>query len=467
MSETGLTAAILRFVREADTGAAGPVVAERALLCVLDTVGCILAGSASELEEPLGAFLASEETARGRHVVAGTAARLAPELAAMVNGSFGHALDYDDTLSMMPAHPSTVVLPALFAASDDATSGAALLDAYIVGIEVGAKIGLGISNSHYRRGFHATGTLAIFSAVAALARLLRLDEAVAAHALGIAASMASGVRCNFGTMTKPFHAGWAAHNAVMAVRLARCGMSAHTAALEAEAGFVAAYGTEQADMRRTVEGLANPWVFERPGIALKKYPCIYALHRPIDALIALRAKYALTPENTALIECRVAPGVFRPLLKHPARTGLEGKFSMEYVLAVAAVDGVYDLNTFTDANVARPEIAAVLPKVRGLEDERCIAEEADPKAKSAGTLGFVEVTVRRTDGAGETVRVDKPTGSPEKPLGMGDIADKFRGCATFAGLSVPQADGLFAAWRALSAAPSVPPLIEMLAKEPR
>src|SRR5262249_30646200 len=152
-------------------------------------------------------------------------------------------------------------------------------EAYVIGIEAGAKIGLGISNAHYRRGFHATGTLGIFSAVAALARLWKSSPDQTRIAFGIAASMASGLRSNFGTMTKPFHSGWAAHNAVVAFQLARAGMTAHPGTLEHEAGFVAAYGTDQSDMTRTLEGLASPWVFDKPGLALKKYPCIYALHR--------------------------------------------------------------------------------------------------------------------------------------------------------------------------------------------
>src|SRR3546814_807885 len=257
----------------------------------------------------------------------------------------------------------------------------------MVGIEVGGRVGLGMSNAHYRRGFHATGTLAIFSAVAALARLTRADEQTAAMAFGIAGSMASGLRCNFGTMTKPFHAGWAAHNAVVAMRLALAGMSANVEVFDVEAGFVDAYGTDQSDMQRTVEALGNPWVFASPGLALKKYPCIYALHRPIDALLALRAKYSLTPENTDLIECRVAPGVFRPLLKKRPKTGLEGKFSMDYVLAVAVVDGIYDLASFTDAAVRRPEIARAMEKVRGIEHPRCLGDEPDPKSRARKRVG--------------------------------------------------------------------------------
>lgn len=460
---TDLTSALSRFILETPAAAIPPDVFEKASACIVDTVGCILAGSNSEVRDPLKRFL-DQDSEPGNHVVAGSSARTSAARAALVNGTFGHALDFDDVLSMMPAHPSTVVLPALFAAAGDAT-GAEVLDAYVVGVEVGAKLGLGISNAHYRRGFHATGTLAIFSAVAALCRLLKVDEATLRATFSIASSMASGVRCNFGTMTKPFHAGWAAHNAVQALALARAGMTAHPSALEAKSGFVDAYGTEQSDMARTVEGLANPFVFLSPGLALKKYPCIYALHRPIDALIDLHARLELNPENVDLIECRVAPGVFRPLLPKLPQTGLEAKFSMDYVLAVAAIDARYDLAAFEDAAASRPILRQLYRKVQKVEDPRCLGDERDAKSRSAGTLGFVEVTVRRTDGVGETVRVDKPRGSPEKPLTWDDLREKFSDCAHHAGLPASRAALLFDGWRRLDKAPAVGPLVAMMAKD--
>jgi 2-methylcitrate dehydratase PrpD len=265
-------------------------------------------------------------------------------------------------------------------------------------------------------------------------------------------------------MTKPFHAGWAAHNAVEAVTLASCGVTAHLAAFEAKAGFVEAYGTEQSDMTRTIAELASPFVFASPGIALKKYPCIYALHRPIDALIDLRAKLALTPENLDLIECRVAPRVLQPLISKIPQTGLEAKFSMDYILAVGAVDARYDLSTFTDSAATRPILKEVYPRTRKIEDPRCLGTEIDERSRSSGTLGFVEVTVRRKDGAQETLRVDKPRGSPEKPLSWDDLREKFFDCVRYAGFAPEIVPKLFDGWRRIADAASVAPLIEMLAK---
>ncbi len=461
---TKLTEAFADFVTLTPSSAIPAAAFDRAAKCIVDTIGCILAGSASEVREPMERFLAAGP-AGGDSVVVGTPFRTRPELAAMVNGSFGHALDFDDTLSMMPAHPSTVLLPALLASLPPEATGRAVTEAYVIGLELGAKLGLGISNGHYRRGFHATGTLTIFSAISALARLHGLDRDTLRTAYGIGGSMASGLRCNFGTMTKPFHAGWAAHNAIMAVSLARCGMSAATEVMESEAGFFDAYGTEQSDLAACATGLANPWVLLSPGLALKQYPCIYALHRPIDALLQLREELALTPENLESIECRVAPGVFRPLLSKRATTGLESKFSMDYVLAAAALGVPYDLGTFSDEAVMRPELEPLYARIRKFEDPVCLGGDDRPLVRSAGTLGYVLVTVRRRDGVEKTVRVDKPRGSPELELTWDDLHHKFIGCGHYAGLGTAAAAALFTEWRAIETAPSVGALASRLGRD--
>lgn len=457
-----LTEVLANFTVGTPAAAIPDAAYDKAVKAIVDTVGCILAGSVADVSGPLLRYLGQIEGDGVRPVLA-TGKTAPAEVAAMINGTFGHALDFDDVLSMMPAHPSTVVLPALFACLPEKTTGQAFLEAYILGVEAGAKIGLGIGNGHYRRGWHATGTLAVFSAVCALARLLGLDVATTRQAFGIAASTASGLRCNFGTMTKPLHAGWASRNAVAAVRLAASGFSASAEAMEAGAGFFSTYGTEQSDMARCVAALGSPYVFLDPGLALKKYPCCYALHRPIDALLQLRQSLALTPENTESVFCRVAPGALRPLPYAAPKTGLEGKFSMEYTLAAGVLDGQFDLAAYSDAGVVRPGIAPLLPRMGKAEDPACLGGETDPGARSSGTIGFVEVTARRRDGAEETVRVDKPVGSPERELGWDDLEAKFHDCAGQAGLASNSAADSFAAWRALRRSPDVGALLAPLA----
>src|SRR6185436_778200 len=199
---------------------------EKAKKAITDTFAVILAGAGSEVAEPLRRYVESGGES-GASPILGTRLSATAETAALVNGTFGHALDYDDVLSMMPAHPSAVILAAVLADLDgERVSGTRLIEAYALGVEVGGKIGLGITTGHYQRGFHATGTLALFSALAALAKLHRLDVATARQAFGIAGSMASGLRRNFGTMTKPLHTGLAARSAVTAFRLATSGFTA-------------------------------------------------------------------------------------------------------------------------------------------------------------------------------------------------------------------------------------------------
>jgi 2-methylcitrate dehydratase PrpD len=456
-----LTEALARFAAETPARDIPEAAYDNAAKAIADTIGCILAGSVADVSAPLLRYLGQIEGDGTRPVLA-TGKTAPAEIAAMVNGTFGHALDFDDVLSMMPAHPSTVILPALFACLPKDVSGQRFLEAYILGVEAGAKIGLGIGNGHYRRGWHATGTLAVFSAVTALARLLELDVSTTRQAFGIAASTASGLRCNFGTMTKPLHAGWASRNAVAAVRLAAAGFSATPDAMEANAGFFATYGTEKSDMARTVGALGKPFVLVDPGLALKKYPCCYALHRPIDAMLQLRERLSLTPDNTESVFCRVAPGALRVLPYTAPKTGLEGKFSMEFTLAVGVLDGRFDLAAYSDAGVSRPGIAALLPRMGKEENPSCLGGETDPGARSSGTIGFVEVTVRRRDGAEETVRVDKPTGSPERALTWSDLEAKFHDCAAQAGLASNSAADSFAAWRSLRQCGDVGRLIEPL-----
>jgi 2-methylcitrate dehydratase PrpD len=443
-----LTEALATFIVETQSSDLPPAAYEKAEKGIVDTIGCILAGSVSDVAPPLLDYLGTSE-ASGDRPVLGTGRTAPPEIAAMVNGTFGHALDFDDVLSMMPAHPSTVILPALFACLGKQVSGDALIEAYIIGVEAGAKIGLGISNSHYRRGWHATGTLAIFSGIAALCRFLNLDVPATRQAFGIGASMSSGLQCNFGTMTKPFHAGWASRSAVSAVRLAESGFSASAEAMEASSGFFSTYGTEQSDMDRCINGLGKPFVLVEPGLALKKYPCCYALHRPIDGLLDLRDRLSLTSDNTESILCRVAPGALRPLPYDRPVTGLEGKFSMEYTLAVGVLDGRFDLAAFSDDGVRRPEIADLLPRMHKEEDPVCLGDEKDPAARSSGTIGYVEVTATRRDGIAETVRVDKPTGSPERELSWADLEAKYHDCAAQTGMTQDAAAASFSDWRAL------------------
>ena len=426
---TGLTEALAEFIHAKTLQDLPPDALEKAKKGIADTFAVILAGVGSEVAPPLLRYV--EQTGEsGASPILGSGRTASPEMAALVNGTFGHALDFDDVLSMMPAHPSAVMLPALFAdPRAGKLSGRALIEAYIIGVEVGGKLGLAITVGHYHRGFHGTGTLGIFSALSALAKRYRLDVATTQTAFGIAASLASGLQRNFGTMTKPLHTGWAARSALAAVNLARSGFSAAPDILEARAGFFAAYGVEASRPEAALDRLGNPWVIVDPGLALKRFPCCYASHRGMDGVLHLRQCLGLNAENLERLACRMPPGGMRVLIYSHPKTGLEGKFSLQYALAAGVLDGQYSLWSFTDEAVNRPQICDLLKRIDVGEDPRCGGNDPLLETRSSGSRGFVEVEAVLTDGRRETVRVDHAPGHPSRELTWDDISAKFMDCA--------------------------------------
>jgi 2-methylcitrate dehydratase PrpD len=435
----GLTEAVAEFIHAKTLQDFPPEALEKAKKAVADTFAVILAGAGSEVAPPLLCYV-EQASEGGASPILGSGRTVSPEMAALINGTFGHALDFDDVLSMMPAHPSAVILPALIADLRAGTlSGRALLEAYVMGVEVGGKIGLAITVGHYHRGFHGTGTLAIFSALGALAKRYQLDVPTTRTAFGIASSMASGLQRNFGTMTKPLHAGWASRSALAAVNLARSGFTAAPDVLEAPAGFFAAYGVEGSRPEDAIEQLGNPWVIADPGLALKRFPCCYASHRGMDGVLQLRQRLELNAANLARLECRMPPGGMRVLIYPQPKTGLEGKFSLQYALAAGVLDGQYTLWSFTDEAVNRAPIRDLLARVCVGEDPRCAGDDPLLETRSSGSRGFVKVEAMLSDGRRETARVDQAPGHPSRELTWDDIAAKFVDCAVQARIDLGKA----------------------------
>jgi len=457
----GLTEILSRFICDRRLDDLPPEAVDKAKKVIADTVAVILAGAGSELAEPLGRYLETSGE-RGTSPILGTSWTATPETAALINGSFGHALDFDDVLSMMPAHPSAIIIAALCAAlGTRKVTGRDVLEAYVIGVEAGGKIGLGITVGHYHRGFHGTGTLGIFSALAALIKFERLSLNQARTAFGIAASMASGLRRNFGTMTKPLHTGWAARSALAAVRLAAAGFTAAPDVLEAKSGFFAAYGVDDSNSDIAAAGLGNPWVILDPGIALKRFACCYACHRGMDGVLVLRDRLGCRADQVERVVCRMPPGGMQVLTYPRPRTGLEGKFSLEYCLAAGVLDGAYSLATFSDAAVARPEIAALLERVDAHEEPHCAGDDPLLHTRSSGSRGFVEVEIVLKDGRRAETRVDKAPGHPSRELTWSDIEAKFADCAAQCSLGT-QAAAAFACLRALDDQADMSRLLEIL-----
>ncbi|HEY1972134.1 MAG TPA: MmgE/PrpD family protein [Pseudonocardia sp.] len=333
---------------------------------VLDLLGVMVAGSAEPAARLMLDYAHQQGGAvPGGAVVVGGGVRLAPSLAALVNGTAGHALDYDD-IGLGAGHVSTAVVPAALAVAEaTGASGAELISALAVGYEVTHRLTRVYGDNlagPYAFGYHKPSVYSVFGATAAAARLLRLDPAEVGHALGIAASQAGGLRVNFGTMTKPMHAGNANRTGVEAALLARSGFTASPEALEGRYGWHQVLCRGGGELGRVLDAPDGPLAIEE-GMIYKPFPCCGANHYAIDGVLTLLAREGLAHQDVRWLDVEIYPPYLDDVLIYPwPRTGLEGKFSLAYTVAAALVDGAVTPATFADEHLATLE--PVRPKVR-------------------------------------------------------------------------------------------------------
>jgi len=329
---------------------------------LLDYFGVTLAGSV----EPVGKIIRSyleEVGSVGSSTVIGFGLKVSCKDAAFANGVLGHALDFDDSNPSLLGHPSVPVAPAVLAVGELLeASGKDLLLAYSVGVEIECKLGLAVNPAHMARGWHCTSTLGAFGATAAAGKLLGLDSEQMTYAFGIAASESAGVRANFGTMTKPFHAGRAAENGVVAAMLAKNGFTSNKNALEEEFGYLKVTTGEY--NKGVMEKLGNPWELVTPGIYYKLYPCCHYGHAAINALLSIIREKRLDSENVESIEVGATQAIYDNLIYHEPKTGLEGKFSMQFFMADALLGRGIRLEDFTDDRVRDPKIVEFMKKTK-------------------------------------------------------------------------------------------------------
>src|SRR5438034_7111137 len=306
-----------------------PVAAvDAARRAILDCVGVMLAGAAEPAARIVQQIAESEGGAPLATIV-GTRRRTGAVWAALANGTAAHALDFDDTNFAMLGHPSAPVLSAALAAGELALAdGRAVVHAFLLGFEVETTLAEVLNPAHYERGWHATCTLGTMGAAAAAARLLGLDAGQTRTALAVAASQASGLKENFGTMTKPFHAGHAARSGVLAALLAREGWTASDQAIEGPQGFLHVLGAGQLRME-PLATLGAPWKILTSGVAVKPYPSCACTHSIIDSALELRRIHAIAPEQVEHVTVGVAASVRRILIHSNPRIGLEAKVSAE------------------------------------------------------------------------------------------------------------------------------------------
>ena len=416
-----LTQRLAEFVIDTRAADVPQEVMDAARDALIDTLGVALVGGLDEVGEIALRYI-RDLGAKGEATIWGTHVTTSMAEAAFVNGIFGHALDFDDVHASVHGHPSTTIIPAALAAGEAVgASGEALLAAYAIGLEVGGKLGTALGSGHYQRGWHATATTGVFASTAAAARLLGLDPGQLRNAFGLAASQASGLLRNFGTMTKPFHAGHAARCAVQSALLARAGFTADTSIFDGKSSFFATYAEKDGQpFEPLIARLGEPWEATAPGISYKRWPCCYCNHRSIGVLLQMLGEHNIRAAEVQAIEIGFPPGTDTALIHTNPRTGLEGKFSIEYVAAAAVLDGKVGIDTFADTMVQRPEARALLQKVRRYRIE-------DSKMYS-GAVGYNDVTVRTSRGEYKR-REDRAPGSPDWPMTAAERDGKFLDCA--------------------------------------
>jgi 2-methylcitrate dehydratase PrpD len=429
---------------------------ERAAVAVCDTVGVALAGAHEPAAQMVRAMVTADS--RGPCRILGTGDRAGASEAALANGVATHALDYDDMCFVSLAHPSCALVPAALAAAELAgASGRALLDAYVVGFEVECRLGMVMNPRHYHaRGWHCTSSIGTLGAAAAAARVLSLPATATAHALGIAASLACGLKENIGTMVKPLHAGVAARNGVMAARLAQHGFTASPHAIDGPQGYLTAMDSERPGpaLAEAIADLGARWEILETGISVKLYPSCAATHPPLDALLQLVRRHGFSAEDVDAIDVETDSMTPRLLIHARPETDLEAKFSMPFCAAAAIVFGHPTIDTFDVSRIHDPRVQQLIPRV---------SLRADQAFDAAAPLSQARVTVRLRDGRTWTERADGARGYPGR-LTDEELATKFLGCAE-RHLSRAAADQALAALRAIDTTATVRSLMAQCSTE--
>lgn len=408
---------------------------------VLDGIGLALAGARSECGHIAQKYLSNLGiAAAGGSTVIGTALRLPARFAAFANGLAIHADDYDDTqLAVLKdrvygllTHPTAPALPpALALAERGKRSGADLMLAYQVGVEVECKVAEAIMPRHYQHGFHSTATCGSIGAAACAAKMLGLDREATRRAISIGATQAGGLRENFGTMTKPFHAGRACESGVVAAEIAALGFTASPNGLEADRGFFRAAGGGYAP--EMIDGqLGKPWTFRSPGVSIKPHPSGSLTHPGMGAMLDLIRKHDIKPQQVKRVSVGTNHNMPNALIHHKPGNELQAKFSMEFCMAILLLERKAGLQEFTDEVVNRPDVQAMIAKVGfGMH----------PEAEAAGFDKMTTIIeVELTDGKVLRTQADFGKGSPANPMSDDELSEKFRECASWGGVERAKAE---------------------------
>lgn len=388
---------------------------------ILDTVGVALAGSREDCTRIVESTTCGSS---GPSLVFGGSRRIGPLDAALVNGVASHALDFDDCNNTIGGHPSAPILPALFALADETgASGRDFIAAYVAGFETECKIAMGVHFHHYTKGWHPTATLGVFGSAAACSKILKLSEEKTATALAIAASLASGIKSNFGTMTKPLHVGHCTRNGLFAALIAREGFTAGDRAFEHKQGFFNVFNGEgNYDAGKILPAWARPFDIVKPGIAIKQYPCCGSTHSALDAMLALVREHKPAADD---IE-RVDVWTHARRLEHTNRpeptSALDAKFSVQYCMARAILDRKVAIEHFEGNAYAEPAVRKLQSRVHAAP----YTAAQFPEDNHFGA----EVRIALRGGKVLSGKTDQPFGrTSDNPLPASLLKEKFDNCA--------------------------------------
>ena len=413
------------FLQTADYAHLPAETIEIAKRAILDYVGVAIPGSQQPVAQNLLAWAQPRSWEEQANTLF-TGHKLDVENAAMVNATAGHALDFDDTSWATIGHPTTVIVPALLALAEQKHySGKQLILAYVCGVEVSHKIADLIMPLLSENGWHTTGVFYALGTAAGACQLLQLDAETTLCALALALSRASGIRSNFGTQAKPYHAGMAAKAGLEAVSLAQAGITGNATALEGLDGFIQCYVgpayAEEIRQRRAPLSFGQPWDISSRGYAFKGYPNCSGNHPACDLILQILAERALTWDQIESIHAGVSLLGPKELVCHQPHTPVEARFSMEFALASAIVYGQISLKEFTEEKIQDPRVQQLISRTSMAVD--------DDLAK----LGFigtapVKLWIKLQDGSEIFAENDLARGNPEKPFSDAEFATKFRGC---------------------------------------
>ena len=392
---------------------------EEAKKAVRDCVGVALAGSREE-DAQICAAIVREESAKEESSVYGQRFRSSAIHAAFANGTAAHAMDFDHSFTLM-GQPTAPIIPAALALAEAlGATGRQLLEAYVAGFEATGKLVFSLRDAR-QDGWHGPANLGVFGASVACSKLLGLGASQMQMSLGIAASMASGVVANFGTMTKPLHVGLAARNGVTAAKLAKSGYTANAQAIEAGVGFLDMFYHDSPVDAGPIEELGRTYALETDGIRIKPYPCGGLTHPTIDATLELCAKHGITADMIDSVQADVVKHTASRIIFKVPQNGIQGKFCMPYLLSRAIIDKKIGLDVFTDQAVGDQNILKLAEKIE---------MHLDPNLKASSPGGRpCRVTIRLKNGETYSLAKEHAKGSPEVPMSVEELRGKFTDCA--------------------------------------